>query len=597
MQNLILEPLKYYVQHAKGSHEKNIDEYFSSLIEKSKIDVQENRKTAELFRKQDKIANKTKDKISKLKGLKIFLIILSVLSGIALLVGAFALTDTAQIITIIVSLLLLIFSILFITLKLNKDIKNFQEIYQKQRKTADETYQKALSQMQPLNALFTENDTFNLIEKVMPGLKFNKDYTVELDQNFRNNYTFESDTNDDTRSVVNTVSGSYNQNPFLFYRHLNHYMSTKTYTGTRFITWSERVSDGKGGTRTVTRSQTLVATVTKPFPMYAYATAFNYGHQTAPDLSFSRRYNHAEDWSEEKVDRHVKKGKKKLRKKAEKTVSQENQFTEMANSEFDVLFGATDRNHEVQFRVMFSPLAQVNMVNLMRSEDGYGDDFSFVKNGKHNYIVTEHSQKWDMDTSPQKYYSYDIDLAKKQFSDINKEYFKSMYFDFAPILAIPSYHEKPNSIFEKYQKTQNNYTEYEYEILANVIGADKFMHPATRTQSLLKAEFLYSKNKTDCVQVTAHSYASEPRVDIVPVFGGDGRFHNVPVPWDEYIPLVNTCQMAVKRVGLDGLTFDSKRNSMNARLFDTPYGYYHGMFAKILANDDVEYIDDALNKI
>ena len=25
------------------------------------------------------------------------------------------------------------------------------------------------------------------------------------------------------------------------------------------------------------------------------------------------------------------------------------------------LFGATDRDHEVQFRVMFSPLAQVNM--------------------------------------------------------------------------------------------------------------------------------------------------------------------------------------------------------------------------------------------
>ena len=164
-------------------------------------------------------------------------------------------------------------------------------------------------------------------------------------------------------------------------------------------------------------------------------------------------------------------------------------------------------------------------------------------------------------------------------------------------MAIPSYHEKPNSIFEQYQKTKNNYTEYEYEILANVIGADKFMHPATRTQSILKAEFLYSKNKTDCVQVTAHSYASEPRVDFVPVFGNDGRLHNVPVPWDEYIPLASTCQMAVKRVGLDGLAFDSKRANMNARLFDTPYGYYHGMFAKILANDDVEYIDDALNKI
>ena len=597
MQNLILEPLKYYVQHAKGLHEKNIDEHFSALVERSKINVEENRKTAELFRKKDKIANKTKDKISKLKAVRVFLIILAVLSGISLLIGAFSLQGDSQVISIIISVLLLVFSILFIVLKLNKDIKNSQEIYQKQRQDADKTYREALAQMQPLNALFTETDTFNLIEKVVPGLAFSKDYTTELDQSFRNNFSFESDTNDNNRSVVNTVSGSYNQNPFLFYRHLNHYMSTKTYTGTRVITWRERVSDGKGGTRVVTRSQTLVATVTKPYPMYAYATALNYGNQTAPDLNFSRRYQHAEDWSENKLEKHIKKGQKKLRKKAEKTMNTDSQFTEMANSEFDVLFGATDRDHEVQFRVMFSPLAQLNMVKLIRSEEGYGDDFSFVKNGKHNYIVTEHSQKWDMDTSPQKYYSYDIDLAKKQFSDINKEYFKSIYFDFAPILAIPSYHEKPNSIFEKYQKTKNNYTEYEYEILANVIGVDKFMHPLTRTKSILKAEFLYSKNSTDCVQVTAHSFASEPRIDFVPTLGGDGRFHNVPVHWDEYIPVVNTSQMAIKRVGLDGLEFDSKKSGLDSSLFNTPYGYYHGMFAKILVNNDVEHIDNALNNI
>jgi hypothetical protein len=29
-------------------------------------------------------------------------------------------------------------------------------------------------------------------------------------------------------------------------------------------------------------------------------------------------------------------------------------------------------------------------------------------------------------------------------------------------------------------------------------------------------------------------------VDFIPVHGGDGDWHNVPVPWDDYIPLEAT---------------------------------------------------------
>ena len=44
------------------------------------------------------------------------------------------------------------------------------------------------------------------------------------------------------------------------------------------------------------------------------------------------------------------------------------QFQEMANSEFDVLFGANDRDHEVQFRLMYTPLAQRNTVDLIKDK-------------------------------------------------------------------------------------------------------------------------------------------------------------------------------------------------------------------------------------
>lgn len=596
MENLILEPLKYYQERAKNDHEQNIKQYFDHLISESKIDVEENRKTAALFRKKDKIANKTKDKINRLKVYKALLIVLAVLSGLALLVGLFSLEGSAKLITIIVSIALFVFSILFITLKLNKTIKKSEQLYLHQREKADKIYKQALEQMRPLNALFSEHDTFNLIEKIIPNLKFSRDYSLELDQEFKNEFSFDS-RRDIKTSVVNTISGRYNENPFMFFREIKQYMSTKTYTGTKIISWQETYRDSDGKLRTRIRTETLIATLVKPYPMYSYLTALNYGNQTAPDLSFSREHKHIDDWTEGKIDRYVKKGQKKLRKKAQKATETGGDFTEMANSEFDVLFGATDRDHEVQFRVMFSPIAQLNMVKLMRSEEGYGDDFSFIKRGKHNYIKSEHAQNWQMDTSPQNYFSYDIDIAQNKFTNINREYFKSVYFDFAPLFAIPAYHQKPSLIFEDFKKKGQNYSEFECEVLANAIGARNFAHPASRTENILKARHVYSNNTTDCMEISAHSFAEEHRLDFVPTMGGDGKIHAVPVHWIEYIPITKQSQIAIKRIGLSEKEFREKASDKAGEIFSSPSAYYHGMFAKILEKDDIGYVDNILEKI
>lgn len=66
-------------------------------------------------------------------------------------------------------------------------------------------------------------------------------------------------------------------------------------------------------------------------------------------------------------------------------------FTVMANREFDALFAATDRDHEVQFRLLFTPLAQQEMLKLLRDKtDGYGDDFGFTKRGMVNFVMPDH---------------------------------------------------------------------------------------------------------------------------------------------------------------------------------------------------------------
>lgn len=147
-------------------------------------------------------------------------------------------------------------------------------------------------------------------------------------------------------------------------------------------------------------TQTLTASVTKPAPFYGYDTRLYYGNEAAPDLRFSRQPTHANELDEDEIEKTVKRGKKKLEKRARKAVGAGTQFTEMGNAEFDVLFGAVDRTNEVQFRLMFTPLAQQNMLELIKSDDGYGDDFAFYKTGCINCIRSEHAQHWQTDTDP-----------------------------------------------------------------------------------------------------------------------------------------------------------------------------------------------------
>ena len=85
----------------------------------------------------------------------------------------------------------------------------------------------------------------------------------------------------------------------------------------------------------------------------------------------------------------------------------------MSNTRFEVLFGALDRTNEVQFRELFTPLAQTNMVDLILSKTGYGDDFNFRKRRRMNEIVSEHSQGRVMNLVPKDYTSYSFDFIKE----------------------------------------------------------------------------------------------------------------------------------------------------------------------------------------
>lgn len=563
----LLEPLKFYENGGRQLHADNVKTYFDGLLAKSKVDVAQNKASVKLYDSEMKKLEAIEKRLTRFKVLRVFAIIFAVLlaiTSIFLFIAAlvvFGALSVAGAITLVV----LVFALI------NKKIKQIRTNRDAQSQKAERQREVCLAQVAPLNALFTSRDTFDLIEKTVPDIKFDKYFSRKSERKFVANYGFAPRGSEDS-SATHAVSGEIMENPFVFCRKLRRKMGVETYHGSLVISWTETERDSDGRIQTVRRTETLHATVTKPKPYYLSDTALYFGSHAAPDLSFSRRGKHTEDLSEKQVEKKVRSGKKRLEKKAAKALRKGGSFQEMSNAEFDVLFGADDRDNETQFRMMYTPLAQINTVDLLRSETGYGDDFNFVKSKRINMIRSEHMQSWRMSTSPVNYYSHSVDIIRENFESFNNEYFKSVFFDLAPLLAVPIYNEKAPSFLDESGRSESHFSTYEHEVMANKIGYERFVADDSETQAILKTELLSTDAGGDVVGVTAYSYTTVGRLDLVPVFGGDGRMHPVPVNWVEYIPVECKSKMRVE-LDPDGNTDESDEN-----------GIFNGLLASLINN-------------
>lgn len=505
MNSVIYNPLEEYENKFKNLHLENTNSFFEKLVAQSGINIEENRETVKQY-------NDYKDNLKKLK---------RKLNGYRFL-------RVLMIITILL--------IPLVILKTTPRIRKLRSEIEFAGKKVEELFTNANNQMMPLNKLFTDRDALNIIQSTIPLLSFDSCFSVKQEIDMKINYDFD-EHNEDEQSTIDMVAGNYNGNPFLFENKVILTMGTETYHGYKTISWTETDRDSNGKLIRRTRTQTLHATVIKPKPFYNTQVVLNYGSQGGPLLSFSRDATHLERKSEKEIEKYIEKGEKKLKKMTDKAISQDSDFMSMSNSDFEVLFDALDRTNEVQYRTLFTPLAQTNMVDLILSKSGYGDDFNFIKDKRMNKIISNHSQGRPINLLPGSYTSYSFDIIKENFVSKNTEYFKAVYFDFAPILAIPVYQERPVHSLKPIPEYSQLYSYKECEALANAVDYKYVVHPNTKTQAILKSTFINSEDKVDETCITAYSYDIEKRVDIVSVRGGDGHFHDVPVSWDEYIPL------------------------------------------------------------
>jgi len=401
-------------------------------------------------------------------------------------------------------------------------------------------------QLAPLNALFDWDHVAQLTEQTVPRIVMDRRFDCGRLRELRESFGWDDGFNED-KSIVNTQSGEINGNPFVLASTLERADGTKTYKGHLDISWREYVRDGNGGGHWETKRQTLTAYLTKFIPVYSDHRYLIYGCEAAPDLRFSRQPRLLSGMKDNIATRFFKKQSlKHLEHKAAKL--SQGDFTLMANEDFEILFHAVDRDNEQQFRLLFTALAQQQMVSLLQDKEvGFGDDFTFGKDRKINIITAKHLDQTRLDTSPAQYTHYDLKEVRRRFLSFANDYFKAFYFAMAPLLTIPLYQQTRTheNFWKKPEDRRPSF--WEFESLANFEGEKLFQPPKSATRSILRAgEVTPGREANECtVDITAHSYEGIPRLTYVTVRGNDGNNHQVPVEWIEYLPIQQTVPMDV----------------------------------------------------
>ncbi|VEU75547.1 Uncharacterised protein [Mycoplasmopsis maculosa] len=541
------DPIEAYNKNFKTKHKELSKKYINDIIEQSGIDVSTNKEESKKYRKYSEINDKLKRKGSIFKGI---LISISILTIVALLIASFLYVSLKWFGTPIT--LFVVFPIIFIAslslfltliIKNNKIRKNNKEILIKH-------YEKAKELIAPVFPLIKHGIREKLLTEACSIIKFDKYLRDETLFEYKINFGFEDPYDSKNSSCVFLQSGYVLNNPFVIKKNLTMTMGTKNYYGSITISWTEYSTDANGTRRAVLRTQTLTAHVTKSYPYYNTQNVLYYLNNAAPNLKFTREFSHIEKLSEKEYKKHINKMNKVFTKMDQEAIKEGRTFKSMSgNLEFESIFNAKDRNNELEYRLLFTPLAQKSMKKVLLDKNNYGDDFSFIKFNKINALISEHLNEFPLATNEKLFYeTYDVDILIDNFLKYQENYFKNIYHSFAPIFAIPLYLNTPyeRNIYE--EDKQMFMSEYDLEYYINLINPKLIAHENSKTQNINKIIGRYKNIESgyDEIDVISSGFDSFERVDYISVRGGDGKLHSVPVTWYEYVPVSAKSRLHVK---------------------------------------------------
>lgn len=557
----LLEPELLYKRELKDKHHQNVVDLFDELVKQSGVDIDVNKDLCtKIYAKQEDV-RKTQKKLNSARGLKALFIIMIVLGAFLALISIFvfmAKEILVGVILLVSGLALLGGGIALLVTVANKRTKQYSQILAVLNSEVEKMVAEAYNQMAPLCSLFDEEMPAQLLHKTTPLIVMDRQFDNRKLEFLTTNYGYTYKDKDNCSKLA-IQSGTILGNPFAFFKELEMNIINYRYEGTLVITWTTMVST-KNGMRTVRHTQTLHAYVTKPKPVYSIDTYLMYANDAAPNLTFSRRASNINSFDEKGLEKYVRKHEGDLFKLAEKEMGKGGNYTPLGNSEFELFFGGLNRNNEVEYRLLFTPLAQKSMLQLMKSKEGYGDDFTLVKDHKINFLTSAHSQGDALFCDVTKLYDFDFEKIQTKFVGFMDYYFKAIFFDLAPLLSIPLYQQHKAQEYIYKGTIPSKFSDLDHECTANKYDPNIFADPETDTKVIIKTDFAQTNGDCDLVRVTAHSFKAIKHVDIVPTLGGDGRMHGVPVTWYEYIPLQKDSFINVGEIGGSRVQFDKLGN-------------------------------------
>ena len=551
----VYEPLDLWRRELRDAHRKNVAERFEALVAESGVDEGENRRLVADVRTLERSLAREKSRLSSRTLLRNLVLALAILAALALAaLTALCFRDgaapDAPRAWAMVGCGLAASALFGLHGKvLVPAVRALRESVAALAKGLAAAKEKAWAQMAPLNRLFDWGLPAELAHKTLPRIEFDPFFTAGRLRDLRETFGLDDELLGD-RSVLGTASGEISGSPFVLADTLAQRWTTKTYHGALRISWTEMERGSDGKLRSVSKSETLHASIDRPFPVFENERFLLFGSPAAPDLRFSRLPSPLSGREDSRsLRRAVESEVARLEKRARK-LDPAHPFTLMANREFEALFHAVDRDHPVQFRLLYTPLAQEQTVRLLRDRElGWGDDFAFRKDRRLNRIDPAHLREADLDTRPERFRSFELAESRRVFNTFCNEWFRHLYFSLAPLLCIPLY-QQTRTHEEIHRKASDRAPSApEHEAIANYHGEEAFRHPDCATRSLLKASLRHQGGGEQVVEITAHGFREEPRTDYVSVRGGDGFLHDVPVEWKEYEPVERTSPLRVLDAG------------------------------------------------
>ena len=175
-----------------------------------------------------------------------------------------------------------------------------------------------------------------------------------------------------------------------------------------------------------------------------------------------------------------------------------------------------------------------------------------------NYIYPDHLKNSKLNVPVDYFVGIDYDKVENNFKDYHNNYFKHMFFTFAPLFAIPLYTQHQTQEYIYKESYDSFVSFYQHEMAANNLDLNKISPSDSVTNNIIKTTLADSQDNVDRINIHVWGYKTIERTDYVSKYGGDGRWHDVPVHWTEYIMVDKNSTIEVKVA--NGKSFEKQTN-------------------------------------